>query len=119
MQKLVYRENLGVGGVNLTIQCQNCNNINPNDAKFCEKCGKKLPEFSNTSNSYKNNNTRTNGKPDQVFVNTPQQIRNKSYRTRTKTQTAGKAIAGFAVGSFIIFAIIVFIFIFALLIAFL
>ena len=84
----------------MTKQCQNCNNINPDDAKFCEKCGKKLPEFSNTSNSSKNTNTRTNGKPNQVLVNTPHQIRNKPYQTRTKTQTAGKVIFGFAAGSF-------------------
>ena len=37
----------------MTKVCQNCKTVNVNDATFCEKCGKKLPEFSNASNTVK------------------------------------------------------------------
>ena len=37
----------------MTKVCLNCKTVNPNDAKFCEKCGKNLPELSNTSKAVK------------------------------------------------------------------
>ena len=45
----------------MTKVCQNCKTVNPNDAKFCEKCGKKLSDHSNASNSIKKDGV--DGKP--------------------------------------------------------
>ena len=52
-----------IGGSYLTKVCKYCKTVNPNEAKFCEKCGKKFYDNLTETKSRKksSNDTNTNG----------------------------------------------------------